>query len=181
MPYICVFVTLLETFVLQPTTTNEVMKVIRQISNKSSTAEDQLSNNVIKLCAPVISPYLSRIYNECITKETFPKAWKVSRIFPIFKSGERSLPQSYRPISLLSAMSKILEKILHSRMIKFVEKHKLLSSNQFGFRPQTELCECNIWTYWSDKNFRWQKRVKLFVPSWSAESIRHCWSYNSVT
>ena len=126
----------LETFVLQPTTTNEVMKVIRQISNKSSTAEDQLSNNVIKLCGPVISPYLSRIYNECITKETFPKAWKVSRIFPIFKSGERSLPQNYRPISLLSAMSKILEKILHSRMIKFVEKHKLLSSNQFGFRPK---------------------------------------------
>ena len=59
---------------------------------------------------------------------------KTAKVIPLLKKGDISLPDSYRPISLLTSLSKIFVKLLHRRITKFLVKHKLLSPNQFGFR-----------------------------------------------
>lgn len=65
---------------------------------------------------------------------TFPALLKKATIIPIYKSGDASLPSNYRPIALLSSISKIIEKVVSKRLIKYLESKKLLSKHQYGFR-----------------------------------------------
>ena len=66
----------------------------------------------------------------------FPTALKTAKIIPIYKKGERDDLINYRPISLLSNVSKVFEKIIFNRLYKFIDKYGILDSMQFGFRPK---------------------------------------------
>lgn len=70
-----------------------------------------------------------------------PLMWKKAKVTPIFKAGDASDPDNYRPISVLPILSKILEKTVHSQLIEYFESENLLSDFQFGFRANrsTEL------------------------------------------
>ena len=92
---------------------------------------DGISNEILKCCSQAIEP---AAFNECIEKRTFPKCLKIAKVIPIFKKGDKRNPENYRPISLLSSKSKVFEKLLQSRMIKFYEKNCFISGNQYGFR-----------------------------------------------
>ena len=59
---------------------------------------------------------------------------KIANVLPLLKKGDFSLPDNYRPISLLTSLSKIFEKLIHKRITKFLAKHKLSTPKQFGFR-----------------------------------------------
>ena len=63
-----------------------------------------------------------------------PVELKISRVVPLFKAGHKSIFSNYRPISVLPAFSKILEKLLYNRLIDYLSKYNLLTDNQFGFR-----------------------------------------------
>ena len=65
-----------------------------------------------------------------------PDWLKLAKITPLYKKGDRNLPENYRPISLISSLSKVFEKLLLKRMMSFCTKHKILTSAQFGFRPK---------------------------------------------
>ena len=65
-----------------------------------------------------------------------PANMKLAKVVPIYKAKEKTDLANYRPISLLPSTSKILEKIVHCRLYKYLMKHELLSQNQFGFRPK---------------------------------------------
>ena len=60
--------------------------------------------------------------------------FKIAKVIPIFKSGDKSQMDNYRPISLLSSFSKIMEKIIAARLIEFLDNNNILSKWQFGFR-----------------------------------------------
>ena len=64
----------------------------------------------------------------------FPECFKIAKVIPLYKKGDKTDPHNYRPISLLSSLSKIFEKILHKRMMKFCQTNKLLNPMQYGFR-----------------------------------------------
>jgi hypothetical protein len=81
-----------------------------------------------------ISSPLAHIFNLSLRSGSFPSALKNSRVVPVFKAGEQDLCSNYRPISLLSSISKILEKIVQRRLVAHLEYHKLLSPFQFGFQ-----------------------------------------------
>ena len=66
----------------------------------------------------------------------YPDWLKLAKITPLYKKCDRNLPESYRPISLISFHSKVFEKLLLKRMMSFCTKHKVLTSAQFGFRPK---------------------------------------------
>lgn len=73
--------------------------------------------------------------NKCIKLSYWPQSFKIAKVIPILKSSKApSEAQSYRPISLLNSMGKILERVIYSRIIEFVEEKNLLPSVQFGFR-----------------------------------------------
>ena len=69
------------------------------------------------------------------TQGIFPNILKIAKVVPVFKSGNYLDCSNYRPISLLSALSKILEKLVHKRLYDFLDKNRSLYFRQFGFRP----------------------------------------------
>ena len=75
----------------------------------------------------------------CFELGFFPSTFKTAKVVPIFKSGNKHLVQNYRPISLLSCLSKVLEKLIKSRLLKFLTKHKILYDLQFGFRGKNSV------------------------------------------
>ena len=121
------------TLFLEPTNQLELLKIIKQMKNKAG-GIDGISVMVLKNIARYIVNPLTHIINLCILQSIWPVALKNAEIVPIFKSGDRSLPTNYRPISLISNIAKIFEKIIHNRLYKFLNKHNLISNKQFGFR-----------------------------------------------
>ena len=80
----------------------------------------------------VISKPLIYIINLSLTTGKVPDSMKIARVMPVYKSGDRHLVSNYRPISILSSFSKILERAVYIRTSQFLEKHNILSDSQFG-------------------------------------------------
>ena len=79
---------------------------------------------------------MSVYFGFCFELGFFPSTFKIAKVVPIFKSGNNHLDQNYRPISLLSCLSKVLEKLIKSRLLKFLTKHEILHDLQDGFREK---------------------------------------------
>ena len=76
-----------------------------------------------------------RLVNLSITSGIVPNQLKIARVIPLFKSGERDIVTNYRPVSVLPAFSKILERLMYNRLLRFLNVSKrILSDNQYGFR-----------------------------------------------
>ena len=77
---------------------------------------------------------ITSIINLSITSGIVPNQLKIARVIPLFKSGERVIFSNYRPVSILPAFSKILERLMYNRLLRFLNAFKILSDNQYGFR-----------------------------------------------
>ena len=119
---------------MHKTNSAEIEKLISNLDSKKSPGFDELSAKFLKLCAPHISKTLANIFNISISSGIYPDLLKTARVTPIYKNGEKSDPSNYRPISVLSLMNKVFEKILHKRLYKYLTKFKILYEYQFGFR-----------------------------------------------
>ena len=95
---------------------------------------DGISNTFIKLYKDILIPPITYLCNLSFDSGLFPDLFKKSVITPIHKSGDTKCVNNYRPISVLPALSKILERLLNNRLMKYLELNNLLSSQQFGFR-----------------------------------------------
>ena len=119
----------------------EILSVTQKLRNKSSTSDDNLSMYIIKKLISFLLVPLNHIFNLSLNLGIFPHQFKLSKIIPVFKKGKNDDINNYRPISLLSPISKILEKLIFNRLSLFIEKNSILHKNQFGFRTShsTEL------------------------------------------
>ena len=124
------------TMVLSHTNEDEVSKVLRKLKNKKSAGHDGISNEILKCCSPIVEPFLVDIFNKSIDQGVFPSSLKLTKVIPLYKKGDYSNPENYRPISLLSSLSKVYEHLLFERMVVFCKKNEILSSKQFGFREK---------------------------------------------
>ena len=71
----------------------------------------------------------------CLKESCFPDIWNISSVVPVFKKvGERSTAKDYRPVSLLSVISKVFDKLVNNRIVDHLEKSGLFSDFQYGFR-----------------------------------------------
>lgn len=100
----------------------------------TSTGQDGLGIQMIRMCCPYILPFLTNIINSCIIECKFPSKWKHASIIPLPKTSHPEELKDLRPISVLPAMSKILEKIMFSQISDFVHRNSLLPPVQSGFR-----------------------------------------------
>ena len=82
----------------------------------------------------ILTP-LTKLCNLSFTVGVFPAKMKTAKITPIFKSGDKTLPKNYRPISVLPYLSKVLESLFLKRVQHFLEEHAILNNNQYGFLP----------------------------------------------
>ena len=124
-------------FTFQEVDTNTILEIVKNLKNKSSTGTDGISNVLLKVIAPYIIKPLYKMFNRSLRKGTVPNSFKTAKIIPLYKgreSGTQHEYTNYRPISLLQAMSKVLEKLVDSQLRKYLKYQEVLYSKQFGFR-----------------------------------------------
>ena len=112
-----------------------VLKLLSTIDTKKACGPDELSPRVLKETCQEIAPVLTFIFNQSLLTGKVPDDWLMANIFALHKKGPKELPENYRPISLTSICSKIMEHIVCSSTCKFLEENKILTPRQHGFRP----------------------------------------------
>ena len=128
---------------VSPITSDEICSTINSIKSKSSNI-NSIPCSIFKLISSHISPVLAGLFNMSIEQGIFPEKFKEARVIPLFKSGKVEDMKNYRPISILPFLAKLFEKIMHSRILKFLNKNKIISSNQYGFQPKRGTTEALI-------------------------------------
>ena len=109
--------------------------LLRQLKVNKAIGLDEISPRLLKDSAHVITPSLTRLFNRSLANKTFPSIWKKGKVSPLFKSGDRCDPNNYRPITVLPALSKIMEKLVHIQLYSYLNENNLITSEQFDFRP----------------------------------------------
>jgi hypothetical protein len=122
--------------VLGNTTHEHVLKIIQKSKNKHSKDIFEVSSKMIKFIGAEIAKPLAHIFNLSLESGVFPSILKQCRVIPIFKSGNRLDCDNYRPISLLSSISKLLEKIVSKKLLYHLLENDLLYTHQYGFLPK---------------------------------------------
>ena len=118
---------------LYPTNEEEVAKIIANL-RVSSPGWDEISAKVIINAADILSKPLTFLYNLSLQSGIFPSELKLAKVIPLHKGDSKHLLNDYRTVSVLPVLSKILEKIVYSRLVTFINKHNILYNLQFGFR-----------------------------------------------
>ena len=119
---------------LEPPTTNEIINCIGSLKVNKAVGHDNIPAYFLKIAAPTLAPYLRSFFDFVFTHRIFPNICKIAKIVPIHKKGEKDNPNNFRPISILNCFSKILEKMIHQRILPFLNKHKILTQQQYGFQ-----------------------------------------------
>jgi hypothetical protein len=124
-----------ESMVLFPPTESEVSNQISRLRNNCAPGFDGINSRTLKALSSAITPIMTRLITVIFETGIFPSCLKTAVTIPIFKSGVATKVENYRPVSILSSISKIIEGILFQRLNDYFTKHtKLLFSRQFGFR-----------------------------------------------
>ena len=126
----------------------EVGDVILQLKNTSA-GWDNLPTSIGKKCVDgYLAPltYILNVLNMCIRQGVFPRELKLARVIPIFKSSSKQSISNYRPISILTFISKVFEKMLYNHISQFMDRNDTICSNQFGTICQIWV-ECGV-VYW---------------------------------
>ncbi|KAJ8707861.1 hypothetical protein PYW07_011538 [Mythimna separata] len=121
-------------FYANPTDNYEVDKIISNLKDASAPGWDGIPNKILKLNKSHLIPPIVFLCNLSISSGIVPTSLKTANVCPIFKSGDKTAVSNYRPISLLTSLSKILEKIMNTRLLGYLERNGILSDNQYGFR-----------------------------------------------
>ena len=123
-------------FHLNDVNVNFVHTALRSLKTNKAIGLDKLSARLLKDAADVIAPVLTALINRSFTDGVFPEVWKSAKVTALFKDGDKSLKDNYRPISILPTISKIIERAAHVQLCSYVEENKLLPQSQFGFRQK---------------------------------------------
>lgn len=126
----------------------EVCKILKKLKASRSMTSDTIPQIVFKKCASSLALPLSHIFNISMLDSVIPDQWKISLVTPIPKPNKLSTdPNSYRPISILCTPLKVMERVMKSKLMPFLERNKILPNQQFGFRSNSgvvdQLLDCN--------------------------------------
>lgn len=121
---------------MTPTDPVDLIKVSKMLKPKHSKGFDEISPFIMKQTIEHTAVPLSHIFNQSLSTGIVPSKFKLSKITPIFKNGNPQLFNNYRPISVLPAFSKLLEKIVSLRLVNFLTAQNILYEHQYGFRKR---------------------------------------------
>ena len=111
-----------------------VRKLISSLKNSRSTAIDELDNYSVKVAGPVITKPLHHIITLSLLQEKFPTSWKIAKVLPLHKKESTLVRKNYRPVAILSPLSKILEKIVYGQLYSYFSDNLILHPNLHGYR-----------------------------------------------
>ena len=113
--------------------TADVSRAIKDLPHTESHGDDNITSHMLRLTSDAISSCLASIFNMSIKECIFPDIWKMAIVVPVHKKGDTSDMSNYRPVSLLSLISKVFEKIICRQVNDYLEEHVILSPTQNGF------------------------------------------------
>ena len=113
---------------------NELKDAFFSLNINKSPGYDDISFNVVKKCFNSLCEPLKYLFNLSIEKGIFPDDLKIAKVTPIYKADDKSDLSNFRPISVLSCFSKILERIMYNRLYQYLTENKILYPKQFGFQ-----------------------------------------------
>ena len=113
-------------FDLQCVHPDQVIEIINKLKCTNSCGLDNIDSYVIKLAKYQLVPAITHIINLSILKKRFPSQWKCAKVVPLLKRGDVTDPKNYRPVALLSVLSKIMERVIFDQMIKYLEGNEII-------------------------------------------------------
>ena len=122
-------------FAPQCVTLPDLILTVSRLSASRAVGVDGIPITAIRSCLPAVGPLILHLVNSSISTLTFPDSWKVAIVTPIHKSGDQKNPGNFRPISILPALSKILEKVVCSQLTSYLITNHILSPSQYAYRP----------------------------------------------
>ena len=122
-------------FRVRPATLPELSAAVQRMSGSRASGDDGITIGMIRMTLPVIGPELLHVINTSITSGAVPVSWKMADVTPLHKSGGKLDPNNYRPVSILSTVAKITERIICEQLMTYLIDHNILCSEQHGFRP----------------------------------------------
>lgn len=127
-----------EKFKFKYATAGSVAKIIKGLKNSTSIGTDKIPTAAWKLGVEILAGPVAKLINLSLSTGKVPKMFKSALVHPVYKSGGKNprSPGSYRPISILPALSKILETVVRNSLLDWLEQHNLLPEAQSGFRPK---------------------------------------------
>ncbi|PJE78524.1 hypothetical protein CI610_02532 [invertebrate metagenome] len=114
---------------------SEVEDIIKILDVKKASGPDGISHRMLQLLSSEISIPLSFIFNYSLSSCIFPESWKIAHVMPIFKANDASIVSNYRPISLLSCIGKLFERVVYKHIYIFLIENDLIYKYQSGFLP----------------------------------------------
>ena len=131
---------LLSSFFCSPVDQNELTKLILKLKDNKSPGPDNIGSKLIKDNIPVIINPFPHLFNLSISSGIVPDKLKLAKVVPVYKNkGETFIPCNYQPISLLSVLDKLFEKVMYARLYSYPQAHNILDTYQFGFRKKNIL------------------------------------------
>lgn len=125
---------LCNSFVWYEVTPGEIQEIIRKCKLKNSSGLDSISIKIFKILSAEVSEPIAKISNLMFENGKFPQSMKEGVIVPIYKKNDPTRIENYRPVTILNVMSKILERVIYNRLLKFLNKFEILNKVQHGFR-----------------------------------------------
>jgi hypothetical protein len=134
-----------------------IKEELQRLKDSSSPGPDEIGCKVLKTNAETLAKCLHHLFSCSFSKSALPSTWKLASVSPIFKKGDKTCVENYRPISLTCICCKIMEKLIHKPMLAFLQKDNVIPDEKHGFLPGkstiTCLLEClNDWTRWIDNS-----------------------------
>ena len=123
-----------KSFQLDLVTSNFVKIQLQNLKTNKAIGLDKISARLLKDSADIMAPSLQALINKSCLQGKFPNSWKSAKVIALFKSGDKSSCDNYRPISILPTISKIIERAVHQQFYDFLQVNNLLFKDQFGFR-----------------------------------------------
>ena len=141
-------------FVLMPVSHHFVKKELLSLDPKKSTGLDDISPRFLHDGAEYLAEPIKHVVNLSILSETVPSSLKQAKVIPLFKKGSRLDPGNYRPVSILSSISKVLERAVNNQLVEYLDSKKLFYEYQSGFRNRfsTDTCLINLVDYIKGEN-----------------------------
>ena len=112
-----------------------IVESIKELSSNSAAGPDGFPSSLLINCSDILAPALKLMFSQSLTQGIFPSALKRAVIIPIFKSGDKSIPGNYRPISLTSCIGKVFERIIRKQVLAFLERKGLLNKKKWPVMP----------------------------------------------
>ena len=119
-----------------PVHPDEVLKILKDLTNSAAVGLDGIDTYVLKLVKEELNPAITHIVNLSLSEQKYPTKWKTSKIIPLYKKDDPLCPKNYRPVSIIPILSKVLERVVHNQMIKYITENNLFHPNQHAYRQK---------------------------------------------